>query len=237
MLGWARMLPFATHGGLAVRHTFPLDGEYAFKVHLKRNSVSYAIEGIEEDEHQIELRVDHALIRRFTIGGKFKGLDPGTIIGAEEDDLEGQQIHTYRMTADDDVELRIPISAGTRTVAVAFTRTLPSAVASGSPIGIDKLQISGPYNGRVPADTPSRQQVFVCLPTSSGEEAPCARTIISTLAKSAYRRPVTERDVQPLLAIYAAGRIAGSFDTGIERALEAMLSSPKFLFRVEEEPG
>ena len=229
-------LPFATHGGLAVRHTFPLDGEYAFKVHLKRNSVSYAIEGIEEDEHQIELRVDHALIRRFTIGGKFKGLDPGTIIGAEEDDLEGQQIHTYRMTADDDVELRIPISAGTRTVAVAFTRTLPSAVASGSPIGIDKLQISGPYNGRVPADTPSRQQVFVCLPTSSGEEAPCARTIISTLAKSAYRRPVTERDVQPLLAIYAAGRIAGSFDTGIERALEAMLSSPKFLFRVEEEP-
>ena len=231
-----RYLPFATQGGLAVRHTFPLDGEYAFKIRLQRNSVSYNIEGIEEDEHAVELRVDHALIKRFTIGGKFKGLDPGTIIGVEEDDLEGQRIHTYRMTADDDLEVRIPMGAGTRTVAAAFTRTLPSAVADGPRIGIDKLQISGPYNGRVPDSTPSRERILVCYPSRADEEAPCARTILSTLARRAYRRPVTDSALQPLFRIYETGRSAGTFDTGIERAVEAMLSSPKFLIRLEEDP-
>ena len=228
-------MPFATQGGLAVRHTFPLDGEYFFKIRLQRNSVSYGIEGIEEDEHAIELRVDHALIKRFTIGGKFRGLDPGTIIGVEEDDLEGQRIHTYRLTADDHLEVRVPVGAGTRTVAAAFTRTLPSAAASGTRIGIDKLQIAGPYDGRVPEHTPSRRQIFTCYPSRAADDEPCARTIISTLARRAYRRPVTDVDVQPLLELYAAGRSAGSFDTGIERAVEAMLSSPKFLIRMEEE--
>ena len=229
-------LPFATQGGLAVRHTFPLDGEYLFKIRLQRNSVSYGIEGIEEDEHAIELRVDHALVKRFTIGGKFRGLDPGTIIGVEEDDLEGQRIHTYRLTADDHLEVRVPVGAGTRTVAAAFTRTLPSAAASRSRIGIDKLQIAGPYGGQTPEHTPSRGRIFACYPGNADEEEPCARTIIATLAKRAYRRPVTPDDVEPLLDIFEAGRGAGTFDTGMERAVEALLSSPKFLMRLEDEP-
>ena len=229
-------LPFATQGGLAVRHTFPLDGEYLFRIRLQRNSVSYGIEGIEEDEHAIELRVDHALVKRFAIGGKHKGLDPGTIIGVEEDDLEGQRIHTYRLTADDHLEVRVPVGAGTRTVAAAFTRTMPSAAASGSRIGIDKLQIAGPYDGQAPDHTPSRSRIFACYPGRADEEEPCARAIITTLARRAYRRPVTDADVQPLLEIYAAGRGTGTFDTGMERAVEALLSSPKFLMRLEGEP-
>ena len=228
-------LPFATQGGLAVRHTFPLDGEYLFRIRLQRNSVSYGIEGIEEDEHAIELRVDHALVKRFAIGGKHQGLDPGTIIGVEEDDLEGQRIHTYRLTADDHLEVRVPVGAGTRTVAAAFTRTMPSAAASGSRIGIDKLQIAGPYDGQAPDHTPSRSRIFACYPGRANEEEPCARAIITTLARRAYRRPVTDADVQPLLELYAAGRGAGTFDTGIERAVEGLLSSPKFLIRLEEE--
>ncbi len=229
-------LPFATQGGLAVRHTFPLDGEYLFKVRLQRNSVSYGIEGIEEDEHAIELRVDHTLVKRFRIGGKFKGLDPGTIIGVEEDDLEGQRIHTYRLTADDHLEVRVPVGAGTRTVAAAFTRTMPSAAATRARIGIDRLQIAGPYSGQVPEHTPSRGRLFVCHPGRADEEERCARKIITTLVRRAYRRPATESDVRPLLEIYAAGRGAGTFDTGIERAVEALLSSPKFLMRLEDEP-
>jgi cytochrome c5 len=93
-------LPFGTHGGLAVRHTFPLDGEYVFAIRLKRNGTVSTIDGIEEDEHQIELRVDHALVKRFTIGGKFKGPNPGVLIAVPEDDKEGQRLHDYRMNAD-----------------------------------------------------------------------------------------------------------------------------------------
>ena len=184
----------------------------------------------------VELRVDHTLVRRFRIGGKFKGLDPGTIIGVEEDDLEGQRIHTYRLTADDHLEVRVPVGAGTRTVAAAFTRTLPSAAAARARIGIDTLQVAGPYSGQVPEHTPSRDRLFVCHPGRADEEEPCARRIITTLIRRAYRRPATESDVRPLLEIYAAGRGAGTFDTGIERAVEALLSSPKFLMRLEDEP-
>jgi mono/diheme cytochrome c family protein len=236
-------LPFATHGGLAVHHVFPLDGEYVFTIKLKRNGTVSSIDGIEEDEHQIEIRVDHALIKRFTIGGKFPGPDPGTLIAPPEDDLEGRRLHDYRVNADKDLELRLPIKAGERLVSVAFTDSAPSALEnvrsarSGALPGVDMLYIGGPFNGTTPQETPSRQAIFSCRPRSGVEEEPCARKIISTLEKRAYRRPVTDRDIEPLLAIYKEGRAATNFDGGIERAIEALLSSPKFLIRVEREPA
>ncbi len=229
-------MPFATHGGLAVRHTFPLDGEYVFKLLLKRGSGSGPILGIEEDEYQIEVRVDHALITRFAVGGRAKGLNSGTMVAIDEDDLAGQEIHRYRMHADDDLEVRVPIKAGTRTVAATFTDSAPTAVQSGSPVGIDQLQIAGPFNGEVPDDTPSRHRVLVCRPTSGQDDESCARTIISTLVRRAYRRPVTESDVQPLLEIYRHGRGESDFEAGIGLVLEAVLSSPSFLIRMEGEP-
>lgn len=236
-------LPFATHGGLAVHHVFPLDGEYAFTIKLKRNGTVSSIDGIEEDEHEIEVRVDHALVKRFSIGGKFPGPDPGILIAPPDDDLAGRQVHDYRVNADKDLEVRLPIKAGERLVSVAFTDSAPSALEnaraarSGGLPGVDMLYIGGPFNGSVPQDTPSRQAIFACRPRSSTEEEPCARKIISTLEKRAYRRPVTDRDVDPLLAIYKEGRADGNFDSGIERSIEALLSSPKFLIRVEREPA
>jgi hypothetical protein len=226
--------PFATFGGLAARHTFPLDGEYVFKLLLKRSGGGTII-GIEEDERQIELRVDHALIKRFRIGGKLKGLDTGTMIAIAEDDIEGRQIHEYRMTADNELEVRVPVGAGTRMVTATFTDSLPAAFESGSGIGIDILRISGPFNGVVPKDTPSRRRILICRPASQDDKA-CARKIISTLARRAFRRPVSDSDVTPLLDIYQEGRRARDFDAGIELALEALLSSPSFLMRVEREP-
>jgi cytochrome c5 len=245
-------LPFATHGGLAVRHTFPLDGEYLFTLRLKRNGTVSTIDGIEEDEHQIEVRIDHALVKQFRIGGKFKGPDPGVLIAVAEDDIEGQRLHDYRMNADKDLEIRLPIKAGTRLVAAAFTDSAPSPVAAGGGEGrgrggsvtrdgqlpgVDMFYISGPFNGKTPEDTPSRRQIFTCRPTTSRDEEPCARKIITTLARRAYRRPVTNADVEPLLRIYKEGRSDRDFDAGVERALEAMLSSPKFLIRLEREPA
>ena len=122
-------LPFATRGGLAVRHAFPLDGEYVFKLRLKRNGTVSTIDGIDEDQHEVEIRIDHALVKRFTIGGEFKGPDPGVLIAVPEDDKYGQKLHEYRMNADDALEVRLPIKAGTRLVATAFTDAAPDARA------------------------------------------------------------------------------------------------------------
>jgi Protein of unknown function (DUF1587) len=95
-------LPFATRGGIAVRHAFPLDGEYVFKLRLKRNGTVSTIDGIDEDQHEVEIRIDHALVKRFTIGGEFKGPDPGVLIAVPEDDKYGQRLHDYRMNASRD---------------------------------------------------------------------------------------------------------------------------------------
>ncbi len=231
-------MPFATHGGLAVRHTFPLDGEYVFAIRLKRNETIETIDGIAEDEHQIEARVDHALIQRFLIGGKYPGPDPGQLIAVPEEDVNGQRLHEYRMTADHELEVRVPIQAGTRLVSVAFTDSAPSPGVTSDQPGIDAVYISGPFNGVVPDDTPSRRRIFSCHPVGSSlvEEETCARRIIRSLARRAYRRPVTDSDIDPLLAVYQEGRSGRDFEVGIERALEALLSMPKFILRLERQP-
>src|SRR5207302_1112182 len=86
-------------------------------------------------------------------------------------------------------------------------------------------------------DTPSRTRIFVCRPASASDEEPCARKILATLGRRAFRRPVAEADLKPLLAFYRGGRAERDFDFGIEKALRAMLVSPDFLFRVEQDPG
>jgi hypothetical protein len=243
-------MPFGTRGGLSVRHTFPLDGEYTFAIRLKRNGTVSTIDGIEEDEHQIELRVDHALVKQFKIGGRFKGPDPGVLIAVPEDDIQGQKTHDYRMNADKELEVRLPIKAGTRLVSAAFTDTapLPSPSAGGGGgrgggsrdnqlPGFDEFYISGPFDGKTPEDTPSRRAIFTCRPANARDEEPCARRIMTGLARRAYRRPVTNADVDPLMAIYKEGRAVRDFEAGIERSIEALLSSPKFLIRVEREPA
>ena len=231
-------MPFATHGGLSVRHNFPLDGDYVFAIRLKRNETIETIDGIAEDEHQIEVRLDHALVERFPIGGQFPGPDPGQLIAVPEEDVEGQRLHEYRMVADHELEIRVPIKAGTRLVSVAFTDSAPSPAAASDVPGIDMVYISGPFDGSVPDDTPSRRRIFTCRPSGSGVEAEesCAREIIRSLARRAYRRPVTVADVEPLLRLYREGRADGDFESGIERALEALLAMPKFLMRVEQHP-
>ncbi len=230
-------MPFATHGGLAVKHLFPLDGEYAFAIRLKGSDNS-GIGGI-EDEHEVELRLDHALVKRFKIGGHFKGPDPGTTLAIDDDDVEGRRLHEYRITADKALEIRVPVTAGVRLVAVTFTDSSPTPL-EGAEYGrpaIDKFFVSGPFDGTVPKDTPSRRRIFICRPTGSRDEDACAQRIITTLARRAYRRPTTDRDIQPLMAMFRNGRQERDFDTGIERSIEALLSMPAFLFRIERQPA
>src|SRR5207253_10244408 len=99
---------------------------------------------------------------------------------------------------------------------------------------VDVDQIGGPYNSAGPAkDTPSRRAIFVCHPRLASEESACATKILSRMARLAYRRPVTKRDVQTLVEFFNAGRHdGGSFDSGIQFALERLLADPDFLLRV-----
>jgi len=238
-------LPFATHGGLAARHAFSLDGDYVFRIRLQRSDIGGTIRGnIAEREYHIELRVDHALVGRLTVGGAFAGQVRYTLSGGgiapPDDDVVHQQVALYNQTADEDLEVRLPVSAGTRLVSAAFTDMAPSASAGvGDNVvgGIASLEIHGPYGGKVPAETPSRRRVFVCRPSGPHDEEPCARTIMGTLARRAYRRPVTDVDLAPLMEIFEIGRAAGGFETGIARALEALLSMPAFLMRAEVDPA
>ena len=226
-------MAFATHGGLAVQHLFPLDGEYVFAIRMKENEGDTII-GL-EDEHEIEIRLDHALVRRFKIGGQVTRMEPG--VATERRDVDAQRSRDYRMNADKALEIRVPLKAGSKLVAVAFTDSTPSPLEGtyGRP-GIDKLLISGPFGGKPPEDTAIRQRLFICRPSDAREEEPCARRILTALARRAYRRPVSELDLSPLLTIYRKGRQARDFDAGIERALETLLSMPDFLLRIEDEP-
>ncbi|MBF8305705.1 MAG: hypothetical protein HW398_893 [Acidobacteria bacterium] len=235
-------LPFGSRGGIAVRHHFPLDGEYVLRIRLQRTQEDLII-GLAEP-HQLDVRLDHARIKLFTVGGEFKG-KPESLYSEYYAD-------NYLFTADESLEVRFPVKAGTRRVGVAFVkkteategpfqpRPLEFRVAAVSEVDkptVASVTIRGPYEASGPGETLSRGQIFVCRPAGSADEEPCAKKILSTLARRAYRRPVTNQDLQTLLSFYESGRSEGGFEAGIGMALERMLVSPEFLFRIERDPA
>ena len=240
--------PFGSRGGIAVPYYFPVDGTYTIKVVLKRQLYRYLI-GMGE-AHQIDLRLDGALLKRFTIGGEGRGMTaPESFAGNTQGDPAWE---AYMHTADDGLEVRVPVKAGPRDVSVSFLRqhVEPEGVLQppqrgfarttnelyfGEP-AVDRVLIGGPYDGSIAVDTPSRRRIFVCRPATRAAEEPCAKRILSTLARRAYRRPLTDAEVQTLMTFYRTGRKEGDFDLGIERGLRRLLSAPAFLFRVEREP-
>jgi hypothetical protein len=237
-------LPFGSRGGIAVRHYFPIDGEYVVKILLQRNPTTLAIIGL-ADPHQIDVRLDGVRIKLFTVGGQYKGtrenLYPQTKTNFE-----------YLSTADAPLEVRIPVQAGTHGVGVTFLKEPKEkfeALLHPEQAGfhfvqpddhdlpyVDSVTIGGPYDGKSGGETPSRRKIFICNPSNKSDEQPCAKKILSILAHQAYRRPVTNGDLQALLSLYQEGESNGGFEAGIERALRAMLVCPDFLFRSEHDP-
>ena len=158
----------------------------------------------------------------------------------------------YMLNVDKGLDVTFAAKAGPQVIGVSFVNewTAPQSVPQPRPAGyglatnefpyghasVDRLVFTGPLNPSGPGDTPSRARVLVCRPGRSQEERPCARTILSTLARRAYRRPITDADVEPLLAAYEDGRTRGDFDLGIQFALHQLLVDPNFLFRIEHEP-
>ena len=244
-------VPFGSRGGVVVRHHFPVDGEYVLKIRLRREAFGY-IMGLGKP-HRIDVRLDGTRLALFTVGGESPGRPaPGGYAGSVDGDPEWEH---YWHHADDRLEVRFPARAGLRAVGVSFVSTLTDPeeilqpvpahstlnrghgveMPDGSP-AVDAVTIDGPYRVSGPGSTPSRGRVFVCRPARGADEERCAREILSTLAKRAYRRPVTAGDVDTLLGFYRAGRREGGFDAGVQFALERILVDPSFLFRIERDP-
>ena len=221
-------LPFGSRGGIAIGHFFPLDGEYLIKIRLKRDFSGNTIPGIAEP-HQLDLRLDGSRIELFTVGG-------------DEHDNPAE----YARTADQGLEVRLPVEAGRRLVGVTFVKetSMPEGVlrprlagiGRDHPVSVGSVTIGGPYDPQGPGQTDSRRRIFSCRPTAPREEEPCAGEILSRLARRAYRRPVTDQDVQTLLDLYREARSSRGFEAGIGMALRTLLVSPEFLFRVERDP-
>jgi Protein of unknown function (DUF1592)/Protein of unknown function (DUF1588)/Protein of unknown function (DUF1587)/Protein of unknown function (DUF1585)/Protein of unknown function (DUF1595)/Planctomycete cytochrome C len=215
-------LPFGSRGGLSVRHWFPLDAEYVFRVKPQGGT------GRGPGE-QIEIRIDGERVKLFTGGAPAPQADDAPAVGA--------------------FEARIPVKAGYRLIGITAAKrtTVPEGVGpSRLPVssisfrasGIGGFEIDGPHNPQGPGDTPSRRRILSCTPTDArpSEETRCAQQILSGLARRAYRRPVNDKDVRTLLTFYDSGRRDG-FEAGIRAALERVLIDPEFLFRIERDPA
>lgn len=227
-------LPFGTRGGLVAKHLFPADGDYVFKVFpinkglMDNNSAFGDIPG-----EKLELLVDGVRVKLYDW---------------DKEVARGAAIHNG--TAD----VHVHVTAGPHTVGVTFLATqlapgndldqhfLRDTLETGGLPGfrfyphVGKLDIIGPYKAEGAANSPSREKIFICHPANTSEETACAKKIIDKLARAAYRRPITAQDTETLMSFYQSGRNQGSFDQGIQNALQRVLADPEFVFRKETQP-
>jgi len=224
-------LPFGTRGGILIKHQFPADGEYSFKVKGVTGYFQAVLGGVTGE--QLQVKVDGERVKLF--------------------DWDKEISNT---TGNGRSTPRVPIKAGLHTIGVTFlaTNDIPGTELNrpfqrtmntpGSIPGfifyphVGQVEIEGPYKITGAGDTATRRKIFTCRPATRAEETPCARTIVSTIAKRAFRRPVTTADVNTLMAFYQEGRKEeGTFDGGIETALQRILADPEFIYRGEPEPA
>ena len=231
-------LPVGTVGGILAKTTLPLDGTYDFSIKLFRTNLG-VVRGLEY-EHQLEYTVDGARVHVSRVGGE-----------------EDFRANLKNMTkAGDDVEarahVRIPLKAGPHVITAAFLersdainplRLQPFIRSSNDTLDtighphLDTFTLTGPFDPTGPGDTPSRRKIFICRPSQTVAEDACARRIVSTLARRAYRGQVSSADLERLHEFFLKGRKLGTFETGIQTALQRILASPKFSFRVERDPA
>jgi cytochrome c5 len=213
--------PIGTRGGVVIRSTFPVDGEYRLKIEFAGNA---------RETHQLEVSVDGARAQLFIVGDT-----PPTERG----------FGVFQQQPDKPIDVVLPLKAGTRVIAVAFIQHTPAIGEElvrprmrgrGNQPALAGVTVSGPHQVFGAGDPPTRRRLFVCRPSSRSDEAACAGQILSSLTRRAYRRASTSEDVRQLLPFYEAGRAEGGFDRGIQQALERVLVSPQFLFRIERQP-
>ena len=222
-------LPIGTRGGTLIPYTFPQDGEYEITVRLARDRNEH-VEGL-RSPHELEMLLDRESVASRTV---------------RPPKSEGEH-----QTADAHLRARVRVAAGPHQVGVTFLKQPSSLLETKrqpyqahfnmhrhpriSP-AVFQVSITGPYDPQGNGDTPSRRRIFVREPEGPDDEVASAREILSTLARRAYRRPVTVADLEAPMEFYRTARDEGGFDAGIEMALSAILVNPRFLFRIEPDP-
>jgi hypothetical protein len=225
----SEIAPVGSRGGTAIRHLFPVDGEYEISVALQRNRDDEYL-GFER-ERKLDLRLDDQRLQLFTLPRSEKKI----VLGSGT-------------PPDANLKVRLSVKAGTRELAATFLkdtqlkegvidRIRDDAVQTYFE-GVNSITVAGPLKVQGPGETATRDKIFICQPTGPADEMACAEKILSNLARHAYRRPVTADDMPQLLALYKAGAEAeeGDFEAGIRLALQKILVSPEFLFRAEIDP-
>jgi hypothetical protein len=231
-------LPIGTRGGALIHYTFPRDGEYDIQVRLARDRNEH-VEGLNEP-HDLELLLDNTRVQLFTVK------PPQREAGFSED----YQPNHDRV--DQHLKVKVPVTAGPHVVGVTFVKK-PSVLLETvrQPYeshfnsyrhpriqpAVYSISIIGPYGTSRAGNTPSRRRIFESAGVGQGDDDGAARQILTTLLRRAYRRPVTEADVRGPFELYRKARAGADFDAGIEMALSAVLVSPQFLFRVEQDPA
>jgi hypothetical protein len=222
-------LPVGTRGGALIRYVFPHDGEYDVQVRLTRDRNEH-VEGL-NGPHEMELLLDRERVKTFTV-----------------EPPRGDKGHEL---VDAHLKLRLSVTAGPHDLGVTFLKEPSDLIETQrqpytarfnmhrnprTAPAVYQVTITGPYGPTGPGDTPSRRRIFITRPKAPAEEEPCAKQILASLMRRAYRRPVTDADVARVMPLYREGRKDGDFDAGIEAALSAVLVSREFLFRVERDP-
>jgi hypothetical protein len=227
--------PIGTRGGMSVVHTFPADGEYSFRMML-HSIPTGQLYGSTTRGEQLEVSINGERVALLDINPRMSEADPN-----------GMNLQTPS----------VMVKAGPQRVSAAFIQRFEGPVDDvlapiehtladtqiGSALGVTTLPhlrdlaILGPHKVTGVSDTPSRRRIFTCRPVAAADEEPCARRILSSLARTAYRRPLAAGDVDALLNFYRSGREPGDFESGIRTALQAILASPHFIFRIEEIPA
>jgi hypothetical protein len=235
---WIEGLPLGTRGGLVVDHYFPVDAQYEFRPELWEAAAS-TVRGLEgfKTPFEYEMLLDGVPVHRATIGG------------VEDDALSNRDQGSATTAVRERLVVRLPVTAGVHRLGLTFVmksfaieQRVLQPFESDLPLGNDaygwpriaRVLVTGPFEPTGPGDTPVRRAIFECLPNAGVEHVDCAERILTRLARSAYSRPVTERDVATLLDFYVRGSAGGrDFERGIQLALARILSGPEFLFRGE----
>jgi mono/diheme cytochrome c family protein len=219
-------LPFGTRGGAVQRFTFPQDAEYEISLRLARDR-NEKVEGL-SGTHQVDLSLDGRRLQLFTVQPPARGLDHSKV--------------------DAELKIRVPVKAGSHELSATFLKK-PSALLETerqpyqAHFNMDRhprvqpalysISVVGPFNAKGPGETASRDRIFVC----HTEDEACAKRIITTLARRAWRHPVADAEIQTPLRFYRDARKDSGFEGGIEMALRSVLVSPQFLFRIEQDPA
>src|SRR5215831_16461820 len=231
-------LPLGTRGGMVVQYNFPVDAEYEIRPKLWANTVEQ-IGGLEHPD-TLEITFDGERIKLVDFGGHEDEVLAAGVSAAARAQIEGRFI------------ARIPVKAGPHKIGVAFLKKSSAPpvevlrpflrdrldpVSTNGIAQLDKIVVEGPFNVTNSGDSPSRRRILICRAANETEMLPCANRILSTLARRAYRRPVTDAEMKQLIGFFRSGHEkGGTFESGIETALAFILVSPQFLFRFEKDP-